>query len=209
LATLPRRELTSGFCEIAKQAILAGGHLFEQTQTFLREFPPTIIAKSLHLRDLDAFSSLIAEQVSFKARVVTRDEQEAVKKTGRRSRKILNFGHTIGHALEKATNYRALRHGEAVGYGMMFAADLSKKLEFMPAEQVELLYDVVRRCGSFPRLKNVNPADVSEALESDKKRINGSLQWILLRGIGKPTIVPDDQIPQDIFQSTLIDLLER
>ena len=74
---------------------------------------------------------LIAAHVAFKAKIVAGDERESSGERTPRSRKILNFGHTLAHALEKVTNYRYFKHGEAVGYGIIFAADLSKSLDFM------------------------------------------------------------------------------
>jgi 3-dehydroquinate synthase len=110
LLTLPPRELTAGFCEAVKQGAISGTKLFGVTAKYLTDFPPA----NKHL-ETDRLAELIAAQVAFKASVVKQDQNESTGRTDARSRKILNFGHTFGHALEKVTKYRRLRHGEAVG----------------------------------------------------------------------------------------------
>ncbi|PYT01599.1 MAG: 3-dehydroquinate synthase [Acidobacteria bacterium] len=198
LRSLDDRELTAGFCEAIKQAALAGPKLFQLTADILkadRRFDdPTV---------LDAVARLVAKQVAFKAKIVRGDETEATDNDSPTSRKILNFGHTFGHALEKVTDYKYLRHGEAVGYGIKFAAELSKKLELLDQDEVDSLNDVVRRAGMLPTISNIDPALVLESLKHDKKRVGNSLRWVLLRGIGKPVIVPDTEIPRSAVSSTL------
>ncbi len=122
LTTLPRRELVSGWCETIKQGAVGSKTLFKQTRDFLKTI------KS----DPDAFVSpalerLIRSQCAFKAAIVTGDEREAPERTDHLSRRVLNFGHTVGHALESITKYRRFRHGEAVGYGMLVAGQMSER----------------------------------------------------------------------------------
>lgn len=126
-----------------------------------------------------------------------------------RSRKILNLGHTLAHALEKVTDYKYLRHGEAVGYGILFAADLSKALALCGEKDVNLLYDVVHRVGPLPTLAGIDPRDVVEAFDLDKKNIAGSRQFVLLRGIGKPVIVSGRDIPPKTLLSVLTQCLRK
>lgn len=181
LDTLPKREITAGFCEAVKQGAISGKALLGLTSKVLDE-----------RKEMGRF---LAAQVAFKAKVVQADERESTTRTDKLSRKILNFGHTFAHALEKATNYRLLKHGEAVGYGIMFAAELSKKLEFIGQNEVDSLNDVVRRAGHLPSIRSVNPSRVVESFKYDKKVVQDSLQWVLLKGIGKPVIVPNTNIP--------------
>jgi 3-dehydroquinate synthase len=115
----------------------------------------------------------------------------------------LNFGHTFGHALEKVTKYRRFKHGEAVGHGIIFAAELSKKLELLSADEVKSLNGVVHSTGQLPTLHGIDPSEVFEAFKFDKKVIGKSLQWILLKGIGKPVIVSGDSIPDRVLKDTL------
>ena len=201
LQTLPKRELTAGFCEAIKQGAISGKPLFDRTGSFLGGRARSEYRGSLdYLHDL---VSLIAEQVKFKAKVVENDETESPDNVSTRSRKILNFGHTFAHALEKATDYRYLKHGEAVGHGIMFAASLSKKLELIGQAEVNSLNDVVRRAGVLPTIANIDPSKVLDSFKHDKKRVGNSLHWVLLRGIGKPVIVRGDSIPGPAITSTL------
>ncbi|MGH9943143.1 MAG: 3-dehydroquinate synthase, partial [Pyrinomonadaceae bacterium] len=124
LRTLPARELTAGWCEALKQGAVASRHLFEQTRRFLAAenvSPPTASGRHTGVDRVGMkqaeLAALVAAQCAFKARIVARDERESQTRADRFSRRVLNFGHTIGHALEAVTEYRRFRHGEAVGYG--------------------------------------------------------------------------------------------
>lgn len=192
LATLPKRELTAGFCEAVKQGALSGHKLLKLTEQALDQ--------KLAFGQFDRF---LAEQIRFKASIVAADERESAAKSDAKSRKILNFGHTFGHALEKVTNYRRFRHGEAVGHGIIFAAELSKKLELLSADEVKSLNGVVHCTGQLPTLHGIDPSEVFEAFKFDKKVIGRSLQWILLNGIGKPVILPGETIPDHVLKDTL------
>lgn len=189
LQTLPKRELTAGFCEAVKQGALSGPKLLKLTED--------------SLNNIGQFDRFLAEQIRFKARIVAADERESAAKTDAKSRKILNFGHTFGHALEKVTNYRRFKHGEAVGHGIIFAAELSKKLEILSAHEVKSLNGVVHRTGQLPTLHGIDPSEVFEAFKFDKKVIGKSLQWILLKGIGEPVIVDGRNISDRILKDAL------
>ncbi|HEX8422537.1 MAG TPA: 3-dehydroquinate synthase family protein, partial [Pyrinomonadaceae bacterium] len=126
LLTLPRREMTAGWCEAIKQGAVGDRRLYEQTRRFLvaeNEHGSARGAKGARESKrteerADELAALIAAQCAFKAKIVAADEREDVGRTDARSRRILNFGHTAAHALETVTSYRRFRHGEAVGYGM-------------------------------------------------------------------------------------------
>ncbi len=208
LLTLPERELTAGFCEAIKHGAISGKALLKQTGRFLTDFP--IKDHSNHQNDQhfrSAISNLISENIAFKAAIVTGDERESSNRLDARSRKILNFGHTFAHALEKVTDYKYLRHGEAVGYGILFAAEMSKSLALIDEKDVNLLYDVLHRVGSLPPLANINSQEVFEAFRFDKKNLSGSLQMVLLKGIGKPLIRTQTDIPLSTIRSVLKKLL--
>ena len=210
LQTLDKRELTAGLCEAIKQGAIAGPVLFRQTSDFLRANNLEAFRKRSVSESLDGdIANLIAAQVRFKAKIVQNDETEAVTDASARSRKILNFGHTFGHALEKATDFKYLKHGEAVGYGISFAAELSKKLELLGQDEVNSLNDVVHRAGALPTINNIDQSKILESFRHDKKRIGNSVQWILLRGIGKPVIVPDTEIPKSAISSTLKTIVQK
>ena len=206
LKTLPTRELTAGFCEAVKQGAISGKSLLDQTGGFLTAFPPSEISQfSTDKKFQIQISGLITAQVEFKAMIVAGDERESSRRTDGKSRKILNFGHTLAHALEKVTDYKYLKHGEAVGYGILFAAELSKSLALLDDKSVNLLYDVVHRAGHLPPLTNIDPQEVFEAFRFDKKHLSGSLQMILLKGIGKPVI----RTEKDISPATVMTALKK
>src|SRR5262249_22504698 len=120
LVTLPPRELVSGFCEAVKQASVAGRNLFRQTTSILKRVRAD--RKELLSTEME---ELLAAHCAFKASVVAGDDRDSANRSDRRSRRILNFGHTTGHALEAVTAYRRFRHGEAVGHGMIVAGTIS------------------------------------------------------------------------------------
>ncbi len=221
LVTLPKRELTAGLCEAIKQGALGGTKLFSQTANLVEKLAPEAGSSKLKtgswnldasrepaatshqpgLAKTDELSDMLAAQVSFKAKIVAGDERESATKTDAKSRKILNFGHTFAHALEKVTNYRYLKHGEAVGYGILFAAELSKKLELLDNNTVNLLNDVVNRAGTLPPIGHIAPDDVFDAFRFDKKLVAENLHWILLKQIGQPVIVPQNEIPRRMIRT--------
>jgi len=202
LRTLPDREVTAGLCEAVKQGAVGGRKLFDQTAAFLDSIKGRKAADWSRSPDMaEGLASMLAAQISFKARVVAGDEREAVGKLDARSRKVLNFGHTLGHALEKVTNYRYFKHGEAVGHGICFAASLSKNLGLLAQDEVKLLYDVVHRAGPLPPIDKIDPRNVFASFKYDKKLVNESLHWILLEKVGKPVIIPHSQVPQASLMS--------
>ncbi len=194
LTTLPTRERTAGFCEAVKQGAISGSKLLNATSAVLTQKPEY---------DSQVFSDFLVAQIRFKSSIVAADERESPDKQDAKSRKILNFGHTFAHALEKVTDFSYLRHGEAVGWGIIFAAKLSKKLELLSSDEVELLNGVVHRAGVLPPIGHIDPSGIFEAFKYDKKNIANSLHWILLKGIGKPVIVPQSKIPSSLLRSTI------
>lgn len=184
LTSLPQRELTSGFCEMVKQALVANESLFEMTVQSLQ--------KHAHERDFllsPQFEELLAAQCGFKASIVVGDERESTSRTDAKSRRVLNFGHTTAHALETITKYRYFRHGEAVGYGMLVAGELSRNLGLIDSGELESLRDAVRLCGRLPRADHLDTNQITGALKHDKKSVGGQINWVLLEGIGRPRIV--------------------
>ncbi len=210
LRTLPRREIVAGLCEMVKHAALDGSELLENTADFLSEFSPAGFPAVLETANfISEISNLMFRNIEFKARIVTQDELESSSRSDIRSRKILNFGHTLAHALEKATDYTYFKHGEAVGYGILFAAELSKKLELCGEKDVILLNDVVQRVGRLPALTNIGGDKVLEAFRFDKKNLSGSLQFVLIKGIGKPVIISENDIPPGDINKVLRKFLRQ
>ena len=184
LASLPPRELVSGFCEMVKQALISDTSLFEMTVNCLQK-----PASNGDLLRSSEFENLIAAQCSFKASIVANDERESTSRTDTKSRRVLNFGHTTAHALETITNYRYFRHGEAVGYGMLVAGELSRNLGLIDSGELKTLRNAVSLCGPLPRAANLDTGAIMRALKHDKKSVDGQINWVLLEGIGRPKIV--------------------
>jgi 3-dehydroquinate synthase len=184
LSSLPSRELVSGFCEMVKQSLVADRALFEITVQCLQK-------KSSKRGFLSSgeFENLIAAHCGFKASIVANDERESTSRTDVKSRRVLNFGHTTAHALETITNYRFFRHGEAVGYGMLVAGELSRNLGLIDSGELQSLRDAVSLCGPLPRADNLDITRIIHALKHDKKSVDGHINWVLLEGIGRPKIV--------------------
>ncbi|HEV7473768.1 MAG TPA: 3-dehydroquinate synthase [Pyrinomonadaceae bacterium] len=197
LATLPRRELTAGWCECVKQGAVASRKLFKATTDCLSTINThgELLATGLE--------QLIASHCAFKASIVAADEREDTGRRDRRSRRILNFGHTIGHALEAVTNYRRFRHGEAVGHGMLVAAELSKNLGLLDQSELELFREAVRSCGPLPSVADIGRRELRRAITMDKKRTAGQVQWVLLEGIGKPRIVDGKEISPALLRKSV------
>ncbi|MEO8433295.1 MAG: 3-dehydroquinate synthase [Pyrinomonadaceae bacterium] len=196
LKTLPERELTSGWCEAVKHGAVGDRGLFLNTYEFLRSC-------STREQLAEPPESLIRAQCAFKARIVSHDERENVDRFDGKSRRILNFGHTTAHALETATHYRQFRHGEAVGYGMLVAGEISLRLGLLPSSELELLRDAVRLCGQLPRADNVDRESIVRALAHDKKRMHGQIKWILLERIGKGRIIDGKEVTSRLLRSSL------
>jgi 3-dehydroquinate synthetase len=209
LQTLPRRELTAGFCEAVKQGAIADKILFSQTRNFLQKFLPSRFKNYFSDPEfLGNLQKLIASQVAFKAQIVTNDERENLERSDKYSRKILNFGHTVGHALEKVTDYKYFKHGEAVGYGILVAAEISKNVANFDQNELNLLNDVVGLAGNLPNCRNIKTQKVIEAFGFDKKNVGNTLQWILLEKIGKPLIYPNSKIPDLIIIESINKILK-
>jgi 3-dehydroquinate synthase len=203
LKTLPQRELTSGFCEMVKQGAVGNRRLFNQTAGLLRKRSPDFRRWLERKESQIEVSATIAAQLRFKATIVANDEREALDRTDSRSRRILNFGHTTAHALEKVTNYQHFRHGEAVGYGMLVAGHLSKSLGRLPVDALESLREAVKLCGPLPRADGLSAAKLVAAMAADKKAVEGKLKWVLLDDIGRPRIVDSDEIKPQILREAL------
>jgi 3-dehydroquinate synthase len=169
LKTLPPRQYRSGLYEVVKYGVIGDRHLFE----FLEQRMDQILAG-----DRAALDWILPRCISAKADVVARDEREG----GRRE--ILNFGHTVGHALESLTRYRRFLHGEAVGWGMIAAARLAAERRMLERSEARRIEALVRRIGPLPGFPAFPAARWIVALRVDKKSRGGKLRFILPRRIG-------------------------
>jgi 3-dehydroquinate synthase len=175
LSTLPEREYRSGLYESLKSGVIRNPQIFE----FMEHNREKILAK--HPGSLEW---LIAESVRVKAEVVGQDEEE------RGLRKILNFGHTIGHALEGETGYKVFLHGEAVAWGMVAATMIAMEMDRIPRSTAQRIIDLVLAYGPLPKV-DVRPKEIFRRLGSDKKTLDGLIHFVLPSDVGKVEIVTD------------------
>ncbi|HEY8410585.1 MAG TPA: 3-dehydroquinate synthase, partial [Pyrinomonadaceae bacterium] len=204
LMSLPSRELVSGFCEMVKHGLIANEDLLEKTVNCLRE----VARKREFLLNGD-FADLIAANCQFKVSIVRNDERESTARTDAKSRRILNFGHTTAHALEAITNYRVFRHGEAVGYGMLVAGELSHDLGLLDSGDLQSLRQAVALCGPLPRADHLDVNQIIRAVQHDKKSVDGQINWVLLEGVGRPKIVDGRLISAKSLRHSLRAGLQR
>jgi 3-dehydroquinate synthase len=176
LATLPVRELRSGAYEILKCAVLGDDALFDS----LRRAPEGLAG--WEPREVD---NAIATACRIKAEVVEKDEREG------KLRFVLNLGHTIGHALEAVTGYRRYAHGEAVGWGLVGASWIARRRGLLQAALHEAIADAVDHVGPRPRMSDVPPARILEAVSHDKKARAGRVPFILPTAIGRVEVHDD------------------
>jgi len=175
LGTLPDRELRAGLMESVKAGIIRDRTLVR----FMEEHVDEVLG-----RDAKSLEKVIAASIKMKAGVVNRDERE------NGLRMILNLGHTVGHALEQATGYKALLHGEAVGWGMIAALYLARKRGTITGGQFERLERLIQLYGPLPALK-VRARKVVAATGGDKKNVGGVRRFVLPIGIGDAGVVDD------------------
>jgi 3-dehydroquinate synthase len=176
LRTLPRREFRAGLYEVVKYGVVASRPLFDRVAAGLSR---------IFAHDRDQIVPVVAECCRIKAGVVSRDEREAGP------RRVLNFGHTVGHALEAITRYRRFRHGEAVAYGMLAAARISAGRGLLAADAEAQLKDLILHMGPLPLVTDLRIPEALEAIHRDKKVMRGRLHFVLATGIGS-TMVADD-----------------
>ena len=176
LKTLPRREFRSGLYEVVKYGMIASRELFDRVARQTKE----IFAK-----DPDALLPAIVESCRIKAKVVSADERESGL------RRILNFGHTVGHALEAVTKYRRYRHGEAIALGMLAAADLGVARGALGERERQALAQLIAQLGPLPTVSDLGTDEILEAIRRDKKVVHGRLHFVLAIEVGATMTVDD------------------
>ena len=190
LTTLSEREFRSGLAEVIKHGIVLDAAYFQDLEASI----PALMA-----RDLSTLDRVVAGSCRLKAAVVERDEQEA------ELRWVLNYGHTVGHALEAATGFRRWAHGEAVSLGMVAEARLAERLGVGSAATTERQRRLLDAVGLPVTGHATDPAVVIEALSRDKKRRDGRVSFVLAPEIGAFRIVPD--VPPDAIRRVLEELV--
>ena len=187
LHTLRARDYRAGLAEVVKHGVIADAALFAWMEASV---------SAISRRDPEAIGHMVWRSCEIKADVVRQDESES----GLRA--ILNCGHTVGHALESITGYRALRHGEAVAIGLVTAARLSELMglcERGVAGKIERLLD---RLGLPTRIPGTAAGEILRAMQSDKKAVGGTLRFVLTRGLGRVEIV--SEVPREALVAALL-----
>ena len=176
LGTLPRREYRAGLYEVIKYGMACSPDLFA-----------TLEREAARLADptSDIVALVVAECCRIKAAIVSADEREAG------GRRVLNLGHTAGHAIEAITRYRRFRHGEAVAWGMLVASQAAVARGLVSEQDDRALTSAVMKLGPLPSVADLPAAAVIELVNRDKKILDGLLHFVLPTGIGSTSIVDD------------------
>ncbi|HTV61143.1 MAG TPA: 3-dehydroquinate synthase [Verrucomicrobiae bacterium] len=188
LKTLPEREFRAGLAEVIKYGIIADAKLF----ALLEDSVPNILR-----RDGGTLAPIVARCCQIKADVVSHDEMEG----GLRS--ILNFGHTVGHAIENGAGYGKFLHGEAISIGQAAATKLSQKCSGLPKRDAERIFGLFRQAALPTRihLTATQRQKVSNAMRLDKKVSGGEIKFVLARRIGK--VVWNQRVPEPVIAQAL------
>jgi len=189
LKTLPRREFRSGLYEVIKYGVIARRDLFDR----LGSDTTSIVAK-----DGRALVPVIVDSCRIKADVVSKDERESGP------RRVLNYGHTVGHALEAVTHYRRFRHGEAIAHGMLAAADLAVARGALAERERLALAQLIAKLGPLPPVADLSITDVIEAIRRDKKVVHGRLHFVIAIEIGATMTV--DDVTEEELRAVLLRL---
>ena len=176
LKTLPEREIKSGLGEIVKYGIISDEKFFEYLE---------LNAEKILARDVEVLKQIIKRCCEIKAEVVSADEKE------NGLRRTLNFGHTIGHAIEQVTAYEKYHHGEAVAIGMVGAALISFALGKIIFNDVARLKNLLDALGLVTLCVGCNAEEMYKATFYDKKNIGGKIHWVLMRGFGDVEVTDD------------------
>ncbi len=188
LMTLPEREIKSGLGEVVKYGVISDENFF----AYLEDNAEKILQ-----RDLKTLAHVVKRSCDIKAAVVAADEREAGL------RRILNFGHTLAHAIEEQTHYKKFRHGEAVAIGMVAAALISSELGKTSAENVKRLENLLQRFGMFTSCAGLDADKLHAVTFRDKKTVGGVVNWVLMKNFG------DVEISSDVSAATVKKIFGR
>jgi len=176
LGTLPRREFRAGLYEVIKYGVIADPTLLDRMHASLH---------AIFEREPETLAPLVAACCRVKADIVSADERESGM------RRILNFGHTVGHALEAATKYRRFRHGEAVGYGMLAALGIGVARGVTPVGLYDEVHALITNLGPLPAVADVSSKEAMAAIGRDKKIVSGTLHFVVATGRGQTATLTD------------------
>jgi 3-dehydroquinate synthase len=187
LQSLPEREYLCGLSEVVKAGIICNAELFADLEAHV---------EAIRQRDTPVLTRLIEQAIAVKVNVVQQDPTE------RGLRAILNFGHTIGHALEAVTAYTQYSHGEAVAIGMALVALLSERLGLCQAAVRQRLHALLRALSLPVTYVDVPPQPLLEAMAHDKKAVHGTVRFVLLKAVG--AVVYNQEVPLEVLEAVLM-----
>mgnify|MGYP001771004249 FL=1 len=193
LSTLPARHWRNGFAEMLKYGIALHEGLWLRLQTMLAQ---GWLNRSYVRKNPDGWLLPIARCVQIKSAIVSADERDR-----RGIRALLNFGHTVGHAIERVLGYRRWLHGEAIAAGMLAEAQIGAILGVTPPEVVEALRETLHQAGLPTTLPSVDPDQIVEAMHTDKKRLGEPSNLVLLRSVGSAKLMSN--IPISVIEEAL------
>jgi len=186
LSTLPRRVHDQGFAEIIKHGLIAD-----------RSYFMFLTSKKPHEFNTSELTQMLAKSNEIKSKIVEEDHRE------KGVRKLVNFGHTVGHAIESLSfeSDKPLLHGEAVSVGMYVETKISEMLGLLEKEDADLIYEGLKKTGLPVSVTNLKIADIISKLKLDKKSVKGQINWTLLDGVGHGVI--DQKVDDDIVEGAL------
>jgi len=186
LKTLPEVELTNGLAEVIKSAAIRNRNLFNFLDINMKkalEYHPAVL------------ETIVLETARIKAEIVEKDEKEE----GLRG--ILNYGHTIGHAIEAVSNYE-LKHGQAVAIGMVAAARISSRMGILDESEVVKLERIIEKAGLPTEMPDLGKEAVMQAMQHDKKVLQDRIRFVLLKSVGNAFI--SDEVDSSLVEEVLV-----
>jgi len=189
LASLSRRTFRSGLYEVVKHAILSEPSLFRLLESKVAR---------LEASQTSTLETIVARAAQVKVDVVSSDEREGGL------RRVLNLGHTYGHALEEVTGYRRFLHGEAVAWGLLLVTRLAVLLGALDSSSAKRVVNLVRQVGPLPTIKDIRVERILRLLPSDKKAVGGKIHWVLPEAVGKVRVTPE--VPEAVVASAFRDV---
>ena len=182
LVSLPKEEVIAGLGEVIKYGAIWDRNFLNKISSWLEKI------------DSFPFEEAIAKSCKIKAEIVSKDEREGDL------RRILNFGHTIGHAFESHLGYGKIRHGEAVAHGMKCAGFISQKLDLLSTDDLLFLTDTIDQL-PIPKIPHINGTHLMPFIKTDKKSEKGVLNFVVLEGLGKATT--STLVTEELIQESL------
>ena len=193
LSSLPLRQIKNGLAEAVKYGIISDSKLFDHIETYCQK---------LLKGDLNSLCHVVVRSSEIKAEVIAQDEKET-----KGIRTLLNFGHTFGHAIEAAGQYRRYQHGEAIALGMRIASNVSNKLGMLSRRDEERINGLLTQVGLPQKIKKLKATSILNMMKHDKKFITGKNRFVLVAKIGKVKVV--EGLNPKMIREAVVALMDR